>query len=109
MLEVLPPPLPGTRVRILATSDLGAATVPLRTTSRLRPGGGRPAPAGAGRRGRRLLGDRRSVQPCGRRHLAELVPMPAGLRGDATTASTVAPFSGAARQLPEWLGREPDL
>jgi hypothetical protein len=32
MLEAVPPPLPGTRVRILATSDLGAATVPMRNT-----------------------------------------------------------------------------
>jgi len=35
--------------------------------------------------------------------------MPAGLSGDAAAASTVTLFSGAARQLPEWLGREPEL
>src|SRR5215212_11111822 len=31
-MGALPPPLPGTALRILATSDLGAATVPMRTS-----------------------------------------------------------------------------
>src|SRR4051794_40643349 len=34
-MDLLPPPLEGTAVRILATSDLGANAVPLRTTSGL--------------------------------------------------------------------------
>ena len=32
-MTVLPPPLPGTALRILSTSDLGAATTPLRTST----------------------------------------------------------------------------
>jgi hypothetical protein len=39
-MTILPPALPGTRLRLLATSDLGAASVPLPTSS--------PGPARSG-------------------------------------------------------------
>jgi hypothetical protein len=122
----LPPRLPGTAVRILATSDLGANAVPLRTTTG--PGGTihgvaallereesalwldlgdfvvaelRPGELERARRAQWALAD-----PANRATdaLAEnWCRMPAGISGDGASVATLA---AVVPRLREWLGRD---
>src|SRR4051794_16907402 len=107
MLETLPPPLPGTRVRVLATSDLGVRR-PFGSpdyqlvVAELRPGELEAAVAAHW-----------TLADPGNRAADALwwnwCRMPAGVDRVPGAAASVAMIAGAASPLGEWLGREPDV